>query len=290
MKRFFLSLAITAIGTLSAFAQNTLTKVYKFEKITSIEASSIYDVTVTKGNSGAVTIEYDDVYKDRLIVRYYNGKLELALEPTKLKRNYKNIVGIKVQLQMPTIEEIDMSGASSMEVSGEFQTDELDIELSGASSVKGLEINGNSLSMDCSGASSLYIKGDFKHVETDLSGAASVKWTGNSNYLEGEFSGAVSSTFKGDYKNADLECSGATDTQFIGTTDYLNGRFSGACSFKGKEFAAKDAHVELSGASKAHVRCTGELKVKVSGASKITHYGSPEITNLNKDDKIIKGD
>ena len=44
-----LTMAIMAMGTLSAFAQNTLTKEYDFGKITKIEASSIFDIEVTQG-------------------------------------------------------------------------------------------------------------------------------------------------------------------------------------------------------------------------------------------------
>ena len=46
-----LTMAIMAMGTLSAFAQNTLTKEYDFGKITKIEASSIFDIEVTQGNT-----------------------------------------------------------------------------------------------------------------------------------------------------------------------------------------------------------------------------------------------
>ena len=60
MKRFFLSLAVLVIGTVSLFAQKALTKEYNFGKITSIDASSIYELEVTHGNSGKVTVEYDD--------------------------------------------------------------------------------------------------------------------------------------------------------------------------------------------------------------------------------------
>ena len=291
MKRFFLSLAITAIGTLSAFAQNTLTKEYDFGKITKIEASSIFQIEVTQGNTKKVTVVYDEIFKERLEITGTLGKLSLDLTDAVFKRdNSKKNAGIKVYLQMPTIEEIDLSGASSLKAEGIFTTDELDIELSGATSVKGLQAKGSELDIDCSGASSLQMSANFKYIDTELSGAAKLTYTGDSQQFNGDFSGAVSASFYGDHNKTDIECSGATNITMEGETDYLKAIISGASKFKGEKYEAKDAYVEATGASNAQVRCTGDLKIMVSRASKLTHYGSPDIINLNKDENIRKGD
>lgn len=291
MKRFFLTLAIMAIGTLSAFAQNTLTKEYNFGKITKIEASSIYQIEVTQGNTKKVTVVYDEIFKDRLEITGTLGKLNLDLTDAPFKRdNSKKNAGIKVYLQMPTIEEIDLSGASSLKAEGVFETDELDIELSGATSVKGLQAKGSELDIDCSGASSLQMSANFKYIDTELSGAAKLTYTGDSQQFNGDFSGAVSASFYGDHNKTDIECSGASNITMEGETDYLKAIISGASKFKGEKYEAKDAYVEATGASNAQVRCTGDLKIMVGRASKLTHYGSPNIINLNKDDNIRKGD
>ncbi len=291
MKRFFLSLAIMAIGTLSAFAQNTLTKEYDFGKITKIEASSIFQIEVTQGNTKKVTVVYDEIFKERLEITGTLGKLSLDLTDAVFKRdNSKKNAGIKVYLQMPTIEEIDLSGASSLKAEGIFATDELDIELSGATSVKGLQAKGSELDIDCSGASSLQMSANFKYIDTELSGAAKLTYTGDSQQFNGDFSGAVSASFYGDHNKTDIECSGASNITMEGKTDYLKAIISGASKFKGEKYEAKDAYVEATGASNAQVRCTGDLKIMVGRASKLTHYGSPNIINLNKDDNIRKGD
>lgn len=292
MKRVLLALAIMAIGTLSATAQNTLTKVYNFGEITSIKAGSIYDIEVTKGNSGKITINYDEVFQDKLIVKYVNGKLYLSVDTDKMtsKERRKSVYAMKVYLQMPSIEEIDLSGASELTAKGSFKTKELEIDLSGASHVKGLEISGEELSIDCSGATSLGMSGDFTNVDIETSGASNVKWNGNSNTLEIEASGATGVTIAGNHKHADLETSGASNIKLTGTADYINGVCTGASSIKAQEYTAGNGKIELSGASNAKIKCTGELKVMVSRASSLTHYGNPKIINLNKDTNIKKGD
>lgn len=290
MKRFFLSLAIIAAAASTAFAQNTLTKEYSFGKITSIDAGSIFEISATPGNSGKVKIVYDEYFKDRLIVKYYNGKLELGLESTKI-RNKNNVEGIKVYLQMPTIEQLDLSGASSFKASGGFRAyDELELDLSGASSVKGLIISGDKLSMDCSGASSLHITGSFNDVEADISGASNVTLNIGSNNLEGEFSGASNVKVIGTHKQTDVTCSGASNLTLTGSTNYLKSVTTGASNLKAQDYTALNGYAQVSGASNAKVRCSGDLKILVSKASKLTYYGNPNIINLDTSNNIRKGD
>lgn len=290
MKRFFFTLAIIAVATISAIAQNKLTKEYKFGKITSIEASSVYDIEVTQGNSGTVKVVYDEFFKDRLMVNYINGKLNLEVASTKMRNNNRNIEGIKVYLQMPTIEDLDLSGASSLKAMGSFKTDELDVELSGASSISGLVISGNDLSLDCSGASTLDLKGDFKTIEAEISGASEIVLNSNSTVFEGEFSGASTVKVYGDHKNTDVVCSGASNLTLEGKTDYIKSVTTGASNLKAQEFTALNGYAQVSGASNAKVRCTGDLKIMVGRASKLTYYGNPNIINLNTDNNIKKGD
>ena len=290
MKRFFFTLAIVAVASISAIAQNKLTKEYKFGKITSIEASSVYDIEVTQGNSGTVKVVYDELFKDRLIVNYNSGKLNLEVASTKMRNNNRNIEGIKVYLQMPTIEELDLSGASSLKAMGSFKTDELDVELSGASSISGLVISGNDLSLDCSGASNLNLRGDFKTIEAEISGASEIVLNSNSTVFEGEFSGASTVKVYGDHKNTDVVCSGASNLTLEGKTDYIKSVTTGASNLKAQEFTALNGYAQVSGASNAKVRCTGDLKIMVGRASKLTYYGNPNIINLNTDNNIKKGD
>ncbi len=293
MKRFFLSLAVLAIGTVSLFAQNTLTKEYNFGKITGIDASSIYEIEVTQGNSGKVTIEYDEAFKERLIVKYENGELELGIDSKQgniFRNDKKSKNGIKVYLQMPTIKDLELSGASSLKATGKFKTEELEIDLSGASSISGLEIEGLELSVECSGASNLTMAGDFKNMEVDCSGASTVSINGDSYYFEGEFSGAVTAAIYGDHNNTEVTCSGASKVTLEGETAYLKSVTSGASSLKAENYTAANGYAEVTGASNAKIRCTGDLKVMVSRTSKLTHYGNPNIIDLNKNTNIRKGD
>lgn len=291
MKKRLLSLTLMATAAISAFAQNTLTKEYNFGRITEIEASSIFDIEVVQGDTKNIKVVYDEIFVDRLEISCEDEKLKLELSNAPFKRdNSKKNAGIKVYLQMPTIEEIELSGASKLKADGIFETDEMEIELSGAATVSGLQARGDELSIDCSGATQLQMSAQFKEIDAEMSGAAKISYTGDSNSFEGDFSGAVGASFYGYHDYTDIECSGASKITMEGETDYLKAIISGACKFMGEKYDAKSGDIEVTGVSKADVRCNGDLKVRVSGPSKLTHYGNPNIINLNNENKIVKGD
>lgn len=295
MKRLALILSALLIITSSLCANNTVTKNYNFGNIKSIEASSIFTIEVTQGNAKGVRIECDDIYEKHLDIRCSQGELKLSLTPNariERNRNEKDQIGIKVYLQMQTIGELDLSGASSLKATGVFTTNELEIDLSGATSVSGLNISGNELSLDCSGASTLELEGEFsKEIEADISGASNVKLKVDGNILDAEVSGAATLTVNGAHNNTSIACSGASKVKMDGHSKYLKSITTGASEFDGKDYAATNGYAEVSGASNAKVKCIKELKVNVSKSSKLTYYMNPTIINLNPEkSNIIKSD
>ena len=192
---------------------------------------------------------------------------------------------------MPTIEDIELSGAANLTATGTFKTRELDIDLSGATSVKGLQISGSELTIECSGASNITITGDFSNsIEADASGASNITIEGNSRDLDIEASGASNVHVTGEHKYTETSCSGASTIKLDGSTSYFKSETSGASNLKAKDYSAKDGYAEVTGASSAKVRCTGTLKIMVSKMSSITHYGNPNIVNVDRGSNIRKGD
>ena len=295
MKKTILILSLLLAITSQLCANNTVTKNYNFGNIKSIEASSIFAIEVTQGNAKGVRIECDDIFEKHLDIRCSQGELKLSLTPNariERNRNEKDQIGIKVYLQMQTIEELDLSGASSLKATGVFTTNELEIDLSGATSVSGLNISGKELSVDCSGASTLELEGEFsKEIEADISGASNVKLKVDGNILDAEVSGAATLTVNGAHNNTSIACSGASKVKMDGHSKYLKSITTGASEFDGKDYAATNGYAEVSGASNAKVKCIKELKVNVSKSSKLTYYMNPTIINLNPEkSNIIKSD
>ena len=284
-----MAVMVAAVFTLNAQEK---TKTYKFGDIKSIDAGYSYKIYVTEGSSKEVKVVYDKELEDYMIVNYSALSSELVLRMDDLPRRLRNgnFSNIKVYVKMDEIDDIDLSGAASVSFEGRYKASDLEVGLSGASSLNGLMVTANTLSADCSGASSFNIEGLFKgNVEMELSGAVSGRFSGRGDDFEGELSGACNLDAGLEFRSCDLNCSGASKAELAGKADRLSIDGSGACSIDAKDLNADYASVDLSGASKAKVNADKELRYDIPRSCKITYYGNAKLINLSDDNNVIKG-
>ena len=78
MKRLFLTIAFAAISVFGLMAEEK-TEVYEFGDITRIDSGFLYQIHITEGTSGKVTIVYESEYEKHLRVKYSKGESKLSL-------------------------------------------------------------------------------------------------------------------------------------------------------------------------------------------------------------------
>jgi hypothetical protein len=290
MKRILLTLAAAAISLFAANAEEK-TKTYDFGDIVGISAGGSYQVHVTEGNSNKVKVVYDSDIEEylKLEVRYFSGSLILRTEPKTSKAWHKDYK-IHVYLEMSTINQIELSGAAKVEFSGKYKSNNLEIDLSGASKMNELVIDGQTLEVELSGASQAELTGNFSgNAEVNLSGASNFTWKGNAASLESDLSGASKFESKGNFKKCEIGCSGASNAEFAGNVENAEYECSGASRVNARDFVAKTASVELTGASKAEINASEDLYYDISRSSKITYYGDAKLHNRNPDTNVVRG-
>jgi hypothetical protein len=110
----------------------------------------------------------------------------------------------------------------------------------------------------------------------DFSGAskANVANFPGTKAMEIEVSGASSVTLNTSAPKVTFDLSGASSLTLVGSGDILTGEVSGASSFKGREFSAKVANIDASGASSAMVVASATVNAEASGASSVRYAGS----------------
>jgi len=291
MKRFFITLALATMALFTASAGEK-TKTYDFGDITSISAGSNFQVFVTQGKSDKVKVVYDsDIDRYATVdVRYHSGRLSLVLKQERQIKSWTNDNKVEVYLEMDDINSIDLSGAAKATFAGNFKTEDLDIDISGAAALYDLSISGQSLDADLSGASNADITGSFpKKVDIDMSGAAKMKLNVDSETLKGDVSGAGKFICSGNFKECHICCTGASTAELSGKTAKAEYECSGASTIDAQELSAKTVEVELTGASKSTVYASDELHYNVSRASKMVYYGNAKLHNHNEDTNIVKG-
>lgn len=279
MKKIFTLFSAAFMALIPLMAANgeaviTETKAYQVDYFDALEVSWIYHVELTQSASNAVKVEAPDFLMPYLQVKVRKTRLELSVSdlPRDIRKkmengNYKVLATVDIQ----ELNKLEMSGASRLVGSGEFHPGCFKMELSGATSVKGLNIWTNSADIQCSGASKFQINGELKQAKIDLSGAAKGVFEGNSHTMDIDVSGSGKLSLTGQYYEARMDVSSAGNVSVTGSLDAVRIVGSGAAKLDLSECVTSEARIELSGASSASIYVLDKLGVSLSGASRC-HY------------------
>lgn len=193
-----------------------------------INVSNAFDVYLTQGNDEAVAVSASEQkFRDRIKVEVKDGVLQIRYE-NGLRFN-SGKMKLKAYISFKDINKLTVSGACDVFVLETLKADKLNINLSGASDLKG-KLDIKDLSVNISGASDMKVSGisstldvdasgasDFKGFDFTVdnctakaSGASSVQITVNKE-LNAHASGASDIYYKGDAKTGDLKSSGASN-------------------------------------------------------------------------------
>ncbi len=118
----------------------------------------------------------------------------------------------------------------------------------------------------------------------DASGASRARVTGFRSNRNAQINGSGASEIRGDMEAGDLavDLSGGSTLQLSGRGNAVRATASGASTIDLREFAAGDADVEASGASRIDVNTSGTLNAGASGASTVRYTGNPTLGHVDE--------
>ena len=108
---------------------------------------------------------------DKINIHQEGNSLTLRNEK---RYNLKPTSPILVRLQTSQLRDIDVSGASKVNVSGTFNANELEIDVSGAGKLIINDLHINKLDVETSGASEIILGGTVKNADLEASGASKI--------------------------------------------------------------------------------------------------------------------
>lgn len=244
MRKITCILLMFCFAISGAIAQEQV-NISRFEgkKITGIEASGAFKITAKQGESTGVTVS---------IPARFEKQLELALSPDgtllitmKGKINGKKSDKFTAEVTLSTLENIELTGASSLSLPETITTNHLTAKIVGASSLYTYN--------------TIQIK---QEIQLTLAGAST-------------FSGEIS------VPNASFEVSGASKLKLEGKCTEAYVKLTGASRANLGSFIIDKAEIQASGASHINLQVLKELRAEASGASSITYSGDPKTTNRN---------
>lgn len=286
MKRVILSFAMLAFAIM--LPAQSVTKNIRVSNFTGIDASSFFNVTVIKSDKTALEVTIDKELEKYLIAEVKDNEIVLSLDQNRMPRKIRNNISgktrvLKATVYMPVLKSIDLSGATSLTSNDTFQVTEFDCDVSGASKINSLSIQGVNGEFDISGASSVSFNATFTDLEFDISGASSVGGNIDAKGVKFDISGASNVKTKGRYGKVSVDCSGASLLKIQGESETAKFDVSGAAKIAADELNTNYAYISTSGASSVTANVLTGLDVELTGASTI-NYSAP--ANVNA--KIIE--
>lgn len=222
---------------------------YELSAVREVELSTKLDCHLYQSNEPRLEVIAPS--RERLEDLYYKIEGNKLIIFDKLIRKHGKIDSVDVEhhlainLYLPGVQDIDLSGACSLEAKTDLNPYKLSIDCSGASAIVLGTINCDELKLDLSGAVSCIAKSLIaRRVEADLSGAVALTLSGQVESLEGDFSGAVSANLS--------------------------------------ELKSRTAKIEASGACSVEVYASESLECEASGMVSVVYAGEPKTIKLDK--------
>ena len=220
----------------------TETRQYNITEFTRVDIGTAFSYEIKQSDSYSITVTANNNLFDNIEVVKEGQTLKIKV---KVPRSVFNLGSGRPRavITMPQLYGLDSSGATKGVVTRFSSTEDLDIRVSGASSVELVEIAAGNTELKISGASEVAGALNAEGIDFDISGASSIQ-------LEGA---------AGDI---DIEASGASQLNLA-------------------ELTVNDANVTLSGASQGTLNLDGRLDIELSGASELEYIGEPVLGEMD---------
>ena len=249
MKKILFVIFMLYLTIAGAFAQEQITvSQFQGKKITEIEAHGVFSIIVRQGTSTGVTVNIPARFEKQLVLRLNpDGKLQIHIEGKITSKNRRNNDEdqFTAEVTVTTLNQVKLTGVCKLETIGDFTT--------------------NKLKVDLSGASKMLVGGDFlakEKLEIKLSGASNFKGKITSPESNFNISGASKLTLQGNTIRCKIEVSGASKAAL-------------------DNFSVNELKAEVLGAAKAQFQVKEKISLHTSGASKATYSGDPIILSLH---------
>jgi hypothetical protein len=189
------------------------TKTYDLLDFDGVDVTGPWRVTIARGDAWQVSVEVPAEVVDEVRVDRDGGELEL--EGPWWVGNFAGREGpaLEATITMPALESVHISGTAILSFSG-FNGRAFSLALSGAGQLSGTASRFDRLDLDMSGAAAIDLSDvPVTDAEVDISGAGSVKLQMAGGRLSGDLSGAAS-----------LEYSGTVSEETVDKAGFVNVR------------------------------------------------------------------
>ena len=216
------------------------TKIFRTGRFEVLEIGNFFEAEIICGEERMISVTADDNMFDYIIVDEEDGIIRMGLEKN---RTYKNVT-LRATIIVPYIKNLVLSSGASAEISGFSDISNLELTLSGFSSLRMNNMTVANLSLSIS--------------SSDVHGVIT---TGDLNLGSTDFSNVVLS---GSARNINAIASENSRLQLF-------------------DFNANDVEITLNNLSTASLNLSGRLNARVRNNSSLVYSGSPLLGEIDVD-------
>lgn len=190
-----------------------VTRQFSIEDFDHLQISSAFKAKVTQGDAYVVEVTVDDNLEQYLDVGKQGDTLKVGLKPG--LRLTLNRTTMQATITMPKLRGVEGSGASQVSLEGFESSDSLDVQASGASTIRGTIQAGDS-TFDVTGASTVRLDGQGGDATVEVSGASTADLADFAMQDVTVTASGASTAIVDVSGRLDAEASGASRVEYIG--------------------------------------------------------------------------
>ena len=210
-------------GVVTSTAQRRTIDVDNFSEISFGLPGTLY---LTQGSNESVEIEVDDEDFERIEFVTDGSKLKIRNKRNNSWKNWGNMK-VNVYVTMKNIEGIGVSGSGNIVGENRFETDDLDLSVSGSGEME-LRLYSEDVDLNVSGSGRLNLEGSADRVDVSISGSGKIKGENfEVNVCKASISGS-GSIYIFAKKEIDARISGSGSVYYAGNPDRVSSNSSGS--------------------------------------------------------------
>ncbi|MBO6095942.1 MAG: DUF2807 domain-containing protein [Bacteroidales bacterium] len=292
MKKLITLFAALSMAFLTAAAADepefalTETQTFEVEHFDGLDVSWMYRVELVQATQQKVEVEAPDFLMPYLKVKVRKNTLVLSVSelPRDIRKKVeKGNYRVQATVAVKELSRVDLSGASRMTADGTFRANSFSLQMSGASSLKGLMVSADKMRIQCSGASNFQMSGPVKEMDIDLSGASKGEVVSDTEKMDADLSGSAKLTLTGRQELVRMDVSAAGHVKMNGSVGGIRLVGSGAAKINMEDCPADEANVDLSGASSLQIHVLDKFGISLSGASRCQYKAGDQLQIVKTD-------
>jgi hypothetical protein len=151
---------------------SVISQAYFVPTFNSISNSISAEIFLTPDSSQSIHIEAQSNIHEILSIKVVNNELQIGYTKNCGSIKHENI---KIYISIPTINSIQLSGSGNVKTTNEFQTNSLDLRISGSGSITAAVQSQSFVNGRISGSGDLYLSGNAISENFKISGSGNLR-------------------------------------------------------------------------------------------------------------------